>query len=242
MAIVIFNCLADYIFFAAILDPNFSFFIIYARTKESHFFKDLLQDTYGSTKGNSILTATHTEFVSLFVEYKQLYGAPSTEFVSESEITHNARENSLMRERYNKRMRLNNVDGANSKTELDKYLSEDPEEQSPEFDVLCWWKCNSARFPVLSKLARDILAIPITTVASESAFSTSGRILDDFRSSLTPMTLQALICTQDWLRRKRINIEADLAELTKLEEGKNGVHFYCLWIIQPSILILFLVL
>jgi hypothetical protein len=66
--------------------------------------------------------------------------------------------------------------------------------------------------------------------------------LFDFRSSLTPMTLQALICTQDWLRRKRINIEADLAELTKLEEGKNGVHFYCLWIIQHSILILFLVL
>jgi hypothetical protein len=171
-----------------------------------------------------------------------LYGAPSTEFVSQSEITQNAPENSLMREQYNKRMRLNNMDGANSKTELDKYLSEDQEEQSPEFDVLCWWKCNSVRFPVLSKLARDILAIPISTVASESAFSTSGRILDDFRSSLTPMTLQALICTQDWLRRKRINIEADLAELTKLEEGKNGVHFYCLWIIQHSILILFLVL
>lgn len=68
-------------------------------------------------------------------------------------------------------------------------------------------------------MAHDILAIPISTVASESAFSTSGRILDDFRSSLTPATLQALICTQDWLRSKRINVEADLAELTKLEEG-----------------------
>jgi hypothetical protein len=125
-------------------------------------------------------------------------------------------------------MRLNSGDGsANSRSELDKYLAEDVEEQSPDFDILSWWKCNSARFPVLSKLARDILAIPISTVASESAFSTSGRILDDFRSSLTPMTLQALICTQDWLRRKPINVEADLAELTKLEEGKNSVHFYC---------------
>ena len=207
---------------------------MYARTKESHFFKDLVQDTYGSIKGNAILTVTHKEFVSLFVEYKLLYGAPSTasELTSQSETGQNAPENSLMRERYNKRMRLNNVDGsANSKTELDKYLAEDPEEQSADFDILSWWKCNSARFPVLSKLARDILAIPISTVASESAFSTSGRILDDFRSSLTPMTLQALICTQDWLRGKRINIEADLAELTKLEEGKNSVHFYCLWII-----------
>ena len=63
------------------------------------------------------------------------------------------------------------------------------------------------------------LTIPISTVASGSAFSTSGRILDDFRSSLTPATLQALICTQDWLRSKPINVELDLAELTKLEEG-----------------------
>ncbi|KAM0883284.1 hypothetical protein ACQ4PT_031710 [Festuca glaucescens] len=212
-----------YIFIASILDP---------RTKESHFFKDLLQDTYGSTKGNTILTATHKEFVSLFGEYKKLYGAPSSELTSQSETNQNAPESSLMRERYNKRMRLNSGDGnANSRSELDKYLAEDVEEQSPDFDILSWWKCNSARFPVLSKLARDILAIPISTVASESAFSTSGRILDDFRSSLTPMTLQALICTQDWLRRKRIDVEADLAELTKLEE-----EFGCLQVDDDEII------
>ena len=168
------------------------------------------------------MTATHKEFVSLFVEYKQLYGAPPSEMTSQSETSQNAPESSLMRALYNKRMRLSSGDGStNSKTELDKYLAEDIEEQSSDFDILSWWKCNSARFPVLSKLARDILAIPISTVASESAFSTSGRILDDFRSSLTPMTLQALICAQDWLRRKRINIEVDLWEITKLEEGKK---------------------
>jgi len=44
-----------------------------------------------------------------------------------------------------------------------------------------------------------VLAIPISTVASESAFSTCGRILDDFRSSLTPFMVEALVCTQDWL-------------------------------------------
>ena len=107
----------------------------------------------------------------------------------------------------------------NTRTELDKYLAKDTEELTAEFDLLEWWKCNAPRFPILSKMARDILAIPISTVASESAFSTSGRILDDFRSSLTPATLQSLICTQDWLRSKCINVEADLAELTRLEEG-----------------------
>ena len=37
-------------------------------------------------------------------------------------------------------------------------------------------------------------AIPAITVASESAFSTRGRILDPFRSSLSCKTVETLIC------------------------------------------------
>uniref|UniRef100_A0A803MEC0 Uncharacterized protein n=1 Tax=Chenopodium quinoa TaxID=63459 RepID=A0A803MEC0_CHEQI len=45
---------------------------------------------------------------------------------------------------------------------------------------------NAHRYPILAYLARDALAMPISTVASESAFSIGGRHLDPFRSSLTP--------------------------------------------------------
>ena len=49
-----------------------------------------------------------------------------------------------------------------------------------KFEILGWWKTNSDRYQVLSKMARDVLAVRVSTVASESAFSTRGCILDPF--------------------------------------------------------------
>lgn len=68
-----------------------------------------------------------------------------------------------------------------------------------EFDILGWWKANGAQYPILQMIARDFLAIPISTVASESSFSTGGRVLTPHRSKLRPDTLEALMCLQDWL-------------------------------------------
>ena len=92
---------------------------------------------------------------------------------------------------------------------------------------MIWWKVNSPRFPILSQLARDVLAIPMSSVASECAFSTGGRILDPFRSSLTPKCVQCLICFQDWLKQetKPICVEESLEFLEKIELGKTFYLF-----------------
>ena len=69
-----------------------------------------------------------------------------------------------------------------------------------EFDILQYWKMSSATYPILARMARDILAIPASSVASESAFSSGERIINDYRSRLSSEIVEALVCLQDWLR------------------------------------------
>ena len=68
-----------------------------------------------------------------------------------------------------------------------------------QFDILLWWKLNEVKYPVLQTIARDILAIPVSTVASESAFSYSGRLVSPHRNRLRPKMIEALMCVQSWL-------------------------------------------
>ena len=68
-----------------------------------------------------------------------------------------------------------------------------------DFDILRWWKSNGLKYHTLQRIARDILAIIVTTVTSESAFSISGRLLSPHHSRLHPKTIEAMMCDQNWL-------------------------------------------
>ncbi|XP_074587629.1 zinc finger BED domain-containing protein RICESLEEPER 1-like [Curcuma longa] len=98
---------------------------------------------------------------------------------------------------------IKNVDSVEQvKSELDVYLDEGCIicEDETDFDALSWWRINNLKFRILSKMACDVLSIPITTVASESAFSAGGRVIDPHRASLGTDTVQVLLCASDWLR------------------------------------------
>ena len=69
--------------------------------------------------------------------------------------------------------------------------------------MLTWWKSNAlTRYPQLSKFARSILAVPATSVPSECTFSTSGRVISEYRSRLNNDTIQAMMLYGDWLKKR----------------------------------------
>ncbi|KAG4164011.1 hypothetical protein ERO13_D01G209133v2, partial [Gossypium hirsutum] len=97
---------------------------------------------------------------------------------------------------------LNESSTRSEKSQLDIYLEEPELELNSQIDVLDYWGKSSVRYNELSLLARDLLAIPISTVASESAFSMGKKVITPLRSSLKPKTVQAVVCLDDWMRAK----------------------------------------
>jgi hypothetical protein len=195
---------------AAFLDPRY---------KLSLYTKLTVEEIFGEERGQLVWAAVNTCVRELFEEYKNMY-SPSEEttqivYADQSK----GGPGGMLKEKIAKRMRLSNCSTSTNKSELEKYLAEELEDPYKKIDILAWWKVNANRFPILAHMARDVLAIPITTVASESAFSTGGRILDDFRTSLTPFMLEALVCTQDWLRRPTVDVKETTEELAIIEKG-----------------------
>ncbi|RZB57227.1 Zinc finger BED domain-containing protein RICESLEEPER 2 [Glycine soja] len=107
-----------------------------------------------------------------------------------------------------------------NKNEVDLYLMESLEKKgNSTFDILTWWKVNSNKYPILSLIHRDVLAMPVSTVASESAFSTGE---DDhvYRfKSLEKLPLVSLA----WFTKD----ESKSSFLKRCKESGNAEIVYC---------------
>jgi hypothetical protein len=82
-----------------------------------------------------------------------------------------------------------------STTELGSYFEGSV---GKEVDPLSWWSENQKRFPILSRMARDYLAIPATSAPSERLFSQAGRTISEQRNRLKGDTACALLCLKSW--------------------------------------------
>ncbi|KAK1393979.1 hypothetical protein POM88_013035 [Heracleum sosnowskyi] len=131
----------------------------------------------------------------LFVEYMPKGRNNSTEVSSSTSYT-----------RTSKRPKFNLVDletedlsDVSIKSKLDLYLEEPRLNRDAELNILEFWGKNESKYGELSYMARDILSVPLTTVASESTFSIGGRILNKWRSSYLPENVEVLITTRSWI-------------------------------------------
>ena len=59
---------------------------------------------------------------------------------------------------------------------------------------------------MLSIIARDVLTVLVSTVASKAAFSAGGRMVSKKRCNFSPKVIKAVVCLKDWnLADKRLH-------------------------------------
>ena len=85
--------------------------------------------------------------------------------------------------------------------ELDNYLKHHFEIDQGSYNILEWWKEKSIKFPILSRIAKDILAILASTIASDSAFNAGKIVLDEKRSLLAPHTIKYVFARKIGIKR-----------------------------------------
>ncbi|CAK1595752.1 unnamed protein product [Parnassius mnemosyne] len=80
--------------------------------------------------------------------------------------------------------------------ELEEYLSK-PRAASSE-DILEWWRIHETEYPTLSKMARDFLSIPATSVPAERLFSKASLVIRKHRNRLSDESARWLLCINSW--------------------------------------------
>ncbi|KAL3618366.1 hypothetical protein CASFOL_038687 [Castilleja foliolosa] len=85
-------------------------------------------------------------------------------------------------------------------SELDRYLEDPVFPYVDELDVMGWWRMYGSKYPILSRLACDLLSVPFCTIGGEDVFDNRERRLDSYRSSLCPSLLEAMVCAKDWIQ------------------------------------------
>ncbi|XP_024984049.1 zinc finger BED domain-containing protein RICESLEEPER 1-like [Cynara cardunculus var. scolymus] len=191
--------------FAAVLDPRYKFQIV-----EWGYEK-----VYGH-EYKSKLAIIKKKLFSLFNEYvdeshlnKTKVGQPKSRSLDSQEGSQDVLDVASASLMMDFDTFSNKVTSQAVKSELECYLEEKLMPRANNLNILDYWITHEVRYPTLARIARDILAIPISTVAYESAFSIGGRVLDAYRSSLKSSTIKAIICLRDWVYGE-IQVEAHL--------------------------------
>ncbi|CAI9293329.1 unnamed protein product [Lactuca saligna] len=159
-------------------------------------FLEYVEFTYKKLYGNSF--AVHSDRIreklhDLFSEYISDYSteppvncrSSATSTCDTSKVVHKKKSDTLLSKSTQDMLKEfkdyeSKEFALSQKSQLEMYLDEPRSDICEDLDVLSFWKAHQYRYPELTSMARDILSILVSTVASESAFSNGGRVLDQY--------------------------------------------------------------
>jgi len=94
--------------------------------------------------------------------------------------------------------------------EISLYTSAPPVDHSS--CPLAWWATNAANYPNVARLARKLLSVPATSVASERLFSKAGDVITKKRNRIDSAKADKLI----------FNGEHECCEARALSDGDDS--------------------
>jgi len=110
-----------------------------------------------------------------------------------------------------------------------------------EFDILKWWRAHQADFPLLAQMARDYLAIPVSSASSERLFSACGNILTSHRQNLGSEKFSKMIFAQQNMEQLKHTIikwetkrSDDQPELERMDSQASTASTESLYIVDPE--------
>ncbi|XP_062098222.1 zinc finger BED domain-containing protein RICESLEEPER 1-like [Humulus lupulus] len=155
-------------YIASILDPRFKLDVVH------NGFRYL----YDPIQAEKMIKKVENMMTTLYAFYKDIVVPPSSsndQQASESVTSNTSESSSSSSFLIKRRFILSEV----TSNDLDDYYADRKEKlvEDTNFDVLDWWQRNGNKYPIVFHIARDVLAVQMSTVASESAFSARGQIL-----------------------------------------------------------------
>uniref|UniRef100_A0ACD5TSB0 Uncharacterized protein n=1 Tax=Avena sativa TaxID=4498 RepID=A0ACD5TSB0_AVESA len=186
-----------YTFTAAILDPRIK--------------GELIPDALNST---SNLEDARDHFVR---DYSSIFQAAGNGY-SIQDSTEDGSAFSFAEEIIRKRRRVSMSTAAD---ELTQYLAEPPAPIST--DALEWWRGHSSRYPRLSLMARDFLAIQGTSLDPEELFTSKGDSIHKQQYWLPLSSMQTTICIKSWMQSGyQFNFQSTIIDFERLIESATA--------------------
>jgi len=90
-----------------------------------------------------------------------------------------------------------------AEVEIDFFLKVGKPDNDDPGKVLHWWKEKACMFP---RLARQVLAIPVTSASSERTFGRAGLIITEKRTTISPTKVNILVILNYYLVRLSLQI------------------------------------